>query len=71
MNTDTARQTRYRAGPTYAARTDTPEWRAAQAEKMRKWRSGPKGQAWLAKQRQKRADLRARKLAVLKKAGLA
>ncbi len=69
--TNAARQARYRKGEAYRALRQSDEFKAAQAARCAAWRASPKGQAWLARKRAARAALRARKLAVLKRAGLA
>ena len=45
--------------------------RASERARCARWRQSVKGRKWLADRKQARADLRARKLAVLKREGLA
>ena len=47
--TDQERQIRYRKGKTWKARKASPEYRAAQAARVARWRASKKGKAWAAK----------------------
>lgn len=42
------RRAKYYAGPTWAKRKESPEFKAACRDRMARWRASPAGRAWVA-----------------------